>query len=93
MFSPKRRRGRQQEKIQQDIRKALDVIRPILRIEECALSLGSFDSDSGVTTLDAKGGCPDCDLSVATFIQGIETQLRLRVPEITEVRLIQAVAK
>lgn len=83
----KRRRGRQQEKIQQDIRSALDVIRPILRIEECALTLGSFDSETGVVMLDARGGCTGCDLSVATFLQGIETQLKRRVPEITEVRV------
>lgn len=83
----KRRGGRQQEKIHQDIRRALDVIRPILRIEECALTLGSFDYETGLATLNAKGGCPKCDLSVETFIQGIETQLKLRVPEITEVRL------
>lgn len=68
---------------------ALEVIRPILRIDACALTLGSFDCETGLTTLDAKGGCPECDLSVGTFIQGIETQLKLRVPEITEVRLTQ----
>ena len=26
-----------------------------------------------------KGGCPDCDVSPATFMQGIETQLKLRI--------------
>lgn len=86
----KRRGGRQKEKIQQDIRKALDVIRPILRIEECGLTLASFDADSGTATLDARGGCTACDLSVATFLQGIETQLKLRVPEITQIKLVTA---
>lgn len=83
----KRRRGRELEKIEQDIRKALDVIRPILRIEECALTLGSFDPEMGVAALDAKGGCTECDLSVASFLHGIETQLKLRVPEITGIRV------
>lgn len=87
MLLSKHRRERQQERIQQDIRNALDAIRPILRIEECALTLFQFDPETGVTILEVKGGCPDCDLSVATFLQGIETQLKLRVPEITSVRL------
>lgn len=86
----KRRRARQPDKIQQDIRKALDIIRPILRIEECALTLGSFDSHTGIATLDATGRCRECELSVATFVEGIETQLKLRVPEVTEIRLITA---
>lgn len=89
----KRRRGRQQEKIRQDIHKALDLIRPILRIEECALTLGSFDAETGVALLEANGGCTECDLSVGTFLQGIETQLKLRVPEIREVRLTTAGAQ
>lgn len=89
----KRRRGRPNEKVQQEIRKALDVIRPILRIEECALTLASFDAESGTATLSAKGGCPQCDLSVATFQQGIETQLKLRIPEISGVRLVTAAKK
>ena len=67
---------------------ALDVIRPILRIEECALTLGSFDLETGVVTLDANGKCHECDLSVATFVEGIETQLKIRVPEITAIRLV-----
>jgi Fe-S cluster biogenesis protein NfuA len=32
-----------------------------------------------------KGGCPDCDCSPATFIQGIEVQLKLRVSELRAV--------
>ena len=87
MLLGNRRREAQQEKIQQEIRSALDVIRPILRLEECALTLAAFDADTGVAVLDVKGGCPDCELSVATFLQGIETQLKLRVPQITSVRL------
>jgi Fe-S cluster biogenesis protein NfuA len=84
----KRRRGRAKQNIEQEIRAALDDMRPILRLDECALSLASFDGDTGLVMLNVKGGCTECDVSVATFIQGIETQLRLRVPEIAEVHLI-----
>jgi Fe-S cluster biogenesis protein NfuA len=33
------------------------------------------------------GACPDCDASAVTFIQGIETQLKLRVAELHAVLL------
>lgn len=82
-----RRRRERQEKVQQEIRHALDLMRPILRIDECALTLASFDADTGKAVLDVKGGCPDCNLSVATFHEGIETQLKLRVPEVLSVSL------
>ena len=32
-----------------------------------------------------KGGCAECDCSPATFIQGIETQLKLRISELKAV--------
>ncbi len=66
---------------------ALEVIRPLLRIDECALALRSFDPATGAAQVDVKGGCNECDLSVTTFLQGIETQLKLRVPEITVIHL------
>ena len=74
------------KEIQHDIDHALNDIRPLLRIEECALKLCSFDAETGVLVLEATGGCPDCELSVTTFHEGIETQLKLRVPQITSVR-------
>lgn len=86
MLLRKRSSEIEQEKIQQVIAHALDDIRPILRIEECALTLASFDRESGIAVLEGKGICPECELSVTTFREGIETQLKLRVPEITSVR-------
>ena len=86
MLLRKRSPESKRDKIHQDIAHALDDIRPILRIEECALKLSSFDYVSGTVVLEGKGGCPECELSVVTFQQGIETQLKLRVPEITSVR-------
>ena len=32
-----------------------------------------------------KGGCAECDCSPATFIQGIETQLKLKISELRAV--------
>lgn len=87
MLLRKRRREAEHEKIQQNIRHALDLIRPILRIDDCNLTLSGYESETGVAILSVNGGCSECEVSVETFLQGIETQLKLRVPEVTSVRL------
>ena len=82
-----RKRSRPQADVEDDIRAELDLILPILRIEKCALELQGFDPASGTATLLVTGACPDCDASAVTFIQGIETQLKLRVSELRSVLL------
>jgi Fe-S cluster biogenesis protein NfuA len=82
-----RKRSRPQADVEDDIRAELDLILPILRIEKVALELQGFDPASGTATLLVTGACPDCDASAVTFIQGIETQLKLRVSELRSVLL------
>jgi Fe-S cluster biogenesis protein NfuA len=84
----RRKRARPQGDVEHQIRHELDDILPILRIDKCAIELQSFDPSSGIATLFVTGACPDCDASAATFIQGIETQLKLRVTELRSVLLI-----
>jgi len=81
-----RRKARSRADIETQIRHELDAILPILRIEQCAIELESFDPTTGAASLIVKGGCPDCDVSPVTFMQGIETQLKLRVVELKTVR-------
>lgn len=83
----RRNRSRPQADVEDDIRAELDLILPILRIEKCALELQGFDAASGTATLLVTGACPDCDASAVTFLQGIETQLKLRVSELRSVLL------
>lgn len=78
----RRGKSRSPADIENQIRRELASILPILRIEEFAIELDTFDPASGTAFLVVKGGCPDCDVSPVTFMQGIETQLRLRVPEL-----------
>ena len=78
----RRGKSRAPADIENHIRRELENILPILRIDECAIELESFDPVSGTAVLVAKGGCPDCDVSPVTFMQGIETQLKLRVGEL-----------
>jgi Fe-S cluster biogenesis protein NfuA len=81
----RRKRSRPQVDVEQHIRQELAEILPILRIEQCAIELQAFDPATGTAVLFVKGGCSDCDCSPATFIQGIETQLKLRVSELKAV--------
>ena len=77
-----RKRSRPQADVEHHIRQELAEILPILRIEQCAIDLQTFDAETGTAVLFIKGGCPDCDCSPATFMQGIETQLKLRISEL-----------
>ena len=81
-----RRKPRSRADIEAQIRHELADILPILRIEQCAIELESFDPATGDASLIVKGGCPDCDVSPVTFMQGIETQLKRRVMELKTVR-------
>lgn len=81
----RRRKPRAQADVEHHIRRELEDILPILRIDHCAIELESFDPASGTAVLLVKGGCPDCDVSPVTFMQGIETQLKLRVAELKTV--------
>jgi len=78
----RRGKSRSPADIENQIRRELAGILPILRIEECAIELDTFDPSTGTAFLVVKGGCPDCDVSPVTFMQGIETQLKLRVAEL-----------
>jgi Fe-S cluster biogenesis protein NfuA len=80
-----RKRSRPQKDVEQHIRAELTGILPILRIEECAIELQTFDPATGTAVLLIKGGCAECDCSPATFIQGIETQLKLKISELRAV--------
>jgi Fe-S cluster biogenesis protein NfuA len=85
-----RRRRRAPADIEHQIQDELRDILAILRIEECALELQAFDPSTGTATLLVIGACPDCDASAATFIQGIEAQLKQRVGELRSVLLTVA---
>jgi Fe-S cluster biogenesis protein NfuA len=80
-----RKRSRSQADVEHHIRHELAEILPILRIEQCAIELQAFDAETGTAVLFVKGGCAECDCSPATFMQGIETQLKLRISELKAV--------
>ena len=80
------RRNQSSADIEKRIRDAIASMRPLLRIQSLEVDLVTFDGASGVATLRLEGDCPDCDLNADALRTGIEAHLRLRVPEIEEVR-------
>jgi Fe-S cluster biogenesis protein NfuA len=66
----------------------LEGIREILPVEASGVELVQFTLESGVAVLRLSGDCPHCDLTAEHLREGIEANLRQRVPEIREVRAV-----
>jgi Fe-S cluster biogenesis protein NfuA len=83
-----RRKSADPQQVVGRIHEALEGLVPILGIEAGDVTLVSYRE--GVATLQLHGDCPDpeCTMSVSHFRNGIEAHLRLRVPEIVEVRTV-----
>ena len=81
-----RRRSDHPDRVAERIRATLRGLASIPGFDEYSVTLVGYAE--GVATLQLHGECsdPDCSLSVAHFRSGIEAHLRMRVPEIVEVR-------
>ena len=85
MAVPRRTATRRVE-VEARIRAAIDALRPLLHIETCVLELVEYRESSGEAVLRVEGTCPDCDMTAAVLLEGIEAHLKTRVPEIRAVR-------
>jgi Fe-S cluster biogenesis protein NfuA len=74
--------------IEQRIADALAQVAVMLRLNQAVIELVEFEQRTGVAVLRLRGDCPDCEMSVSTLRDGIEAQLRMRVPEVREVRTL-----
>ena len=83
----RRKSGRSQTAIEQNISTVLVEVQPMLRIEHCRLELVEFDQSTGLLTIRIEGECPDCSVSPSIFATGIAAHVKLRVSEVSEVRL------
>ena len=83
----RRTSGRDQLVVEKSIAAVLADVTPLLRIEHCRLALTEFVRASGLLLLRIEGNCPDCSGSPAMFAAAIEAHLKLRVPEVKEVRI------
>jgi Fe-S cluster biogenesis protein NfuA len=82
----RRARGRGNDGVEARIREVLAQLRPLIGHQASRVELLNFTATSGVATLAVEGGCPDCDMPAAALLQGIGAHLRLRVPEVRDVR-------
>ncbi|HEX6060010.1 MAG TPA: NifU family protein [Gemmatimonadaceae bacterium] len=88
-MSTRRGPGLREPAIEARIEHALADLRPMLRFEDCGLSLVRWDERAGLAVIRVEGGCPDCGITAATYIQGIAAHLRRRVPEVRDVRAVE----
>ena len=83
-----RRSQRTAEAVESNITNVLTEVGPLLRIDHCSIEIAEYSEATGLLMLRIDGNCPDCELSPATFMPAIEAHLKLRVPEVREVRVI-----
>lgn len=77
---------RSRPSVEDRIGDALARVAVMLRLDRAVIELVSFERSTGVAVLRLHGDCPDCEMSVSALRDGIEAQLRMRVPEVREVR-------
>ena len=81
------RQSRSKQAVEENISVVLSELLPLLRIEHCRLELVQFSAESGLLEVGIDGGCPDCSVSPATFSHAIAAHVKMRVPEVRDVRL------
>ena len=74
--------------IEDQIREALELIRPAIQMDGGDIRLERVDG--GVVTVQLFGTCESCPISPVTLKQGVERILRERVPGVTEVIAVEA---
>jgi Fe-S cluster biogenesis protein NfuA len=74
--------------VEESITVVLAEVGPLLRIEHCRLEIVEYFEATGRVMLRIDGSCADCEVSPVTFMPAIEAHLKLRVPEVREVGVI-----
>lgn len=74
--------------IEDQVREALELIRPAIQMDGGDIRLMGVD-DAGVVTVHLYGTCEECPISPVTLKQGVERILRERVPGVTAVTALE----
>ena len=82
------RKGKGGDAIDERIRQALVDLRPSLPGHVVDIDLIGFEQDSGVARVRVSGDCAECDMPLTTLQSAIEVRLRISVPEIRSVLLL-----
>lgn len=75
-----------EETLYQRVDKALDQIRPAIRMDGGEVEL--VDVEDGVAKVRMVGACGGCPMSTMTLKMGIERAIRQQVPEVKAVEAI-----
>jgi Fe-S cluster biogenesis protein NfuA len=68
----------------EEIKKALDLVRPALQADGGDVELVEV-TDDGIVKVRLKGACGSCPMSTMTLKMGIERTLKEKVPGVKEV--------
>jgi Fe-S cluster biogenesis protein NfuA len=82
------RRGKGGDAIDERIRQALVELRASLPNHVVDIDLIAFERQSGVARVRVSGDCAECDMPLTLLQSAIEVRLRLSVPEIRSVLLL-----
>ncbi len=72
--------------MEEDIKKALDEIRPALQADGGDVEFVSLEGD--VVKVKLTGACGGCPMATMTLKNGIETVIKKNVPEISRVEAV-----
>ena len=70
------------------IEKALDEVRPHLRMDGGDVQFESFDAKTGLLLVRLKGACAHCAMSQITLQSGVGAAVMEKVPEVKKVMAI-----
>ena len=87
-MSVMKRKRRRMPDVEDRIRAAIGALKTLLHSDTYVIELIEFDGLTGSTVIRIGGDCPDCEMNASAFLQGIEANLKLRVPEISIVRAV-----
>lgn len=68
-----------------NIKKALDTVRPQLQADGGDVAFVSWDEKTKAVEVELQGMCVGCPMAQVTLKQGIEAEIKKAVPEVKEV--------
>ncbi len=72
-------------KTSEEIKKALDKIRPMLQADGGDVEFVAWDEKTGTVQVQLMGMCSGCPMAQVTLKQGIEAEIKKAIPEVKEV--------
>lgn len=71
-------------KIENEIKKTLEQLRPHLQLDGGDVEFVSFDLKSGILKVKLQGACHNCPMSMMTLQHGIGAVIKNKIPEVKD---------